>query len=282
MGYLIALGLLVAFSAALLSPSGRRVLAVMAGIAILGALGLYTLVKRSEVSENQGAVAIASGGNTLTDAQLWGNSAPAAPADNTSTNAAPVAAPSFDCTKAQSDTAKAICADPELASLDREMAEAYRARLVLDPTTQARQKAWIGARDIGCQADKDCLKAFTTARKDALADRGGPAPWATATAMPTNPGYCLNTSVAANTLRYAGYPAYGSIVSYTSGGQQVATNGASSLNSLQPGESVIVCLVTLPEGCAPNDSRGTIYAGAAVGSGSAWREPNSDKVCGAA
>jgi uncharacterized protein len=62
------------------------------------------------------------------------------------------ARPSFDCRRASSDAERAICADPQLARLDRRMAEAYRAvRARLSAPARealARDQRWfIGARD---------------------------------------------------------------------------------------------------------------------------------------
>ena len=97
--------------------------------------------------------------------------------------------------------------------------------------------------------------------------------------MPTTLGDCLNTSVAATAPRSANDPAAGYVVTFASGGQQVSS-GLSGLNAGAVGDQVIVCLVTVPESCPANDHRGTIYSGADLTTGFAWREPDSDKLCG--
>lgn len=61
-------------------------------------------------------------------------------------------APSFNCRLAESQAEHAICADPELARLDRRMADAYReARARLSPQARdalVRDQRWfVGARD---------------------------------------------------------------------------------------------------------------------------------------
>ena len=204
--------------------------------------------------------------------------ATASPSD---TAAAAAPTPSFDCRKAKGITASAICADAELSDLDQKMGAAYSARIALDPSVKPRQRAWLAARDIGCESDRGCLKAFITARTPALDARGvSPFP-TTPVAMPTAPGDCLNTSVVSVAARNPDYPAGGSTVTYASGGQQVSST-ISNLSMVSAGDSVIVCLVTVPEGCPSNDHRGTIYSGADLVSGLAWREPDSDKTCGAA
>lgn len=62
-----------------------------------------------------------------------------------------VASPSFDCAKAHSAVAKAICASPKLSHLDSEMASTYRAmRQALSPRDAAallvQQRAWLSGR----------------------------------------------------------------------------------------------------------------------------------------
>ena len=59
--------------------------------------------------------------------------------DGSGTGPAVPPRPSFDCTKALSIAAKAICADAELAALDQTMAVAYSARSGLDPSLKPRQ-----------------------------------------------------------------------------------------------------------------------------------------------
>ena len=72
-------------------------------------------------------------------------------------------APSFDCSRAGSEAEELVCSDPELAALDRRLAERYAAALAaaeaLDAGADAAvadlksmQRGWIGGRD-------DCWKA---------------------------------------------------------------------------------------------------------------------------
>ena len=57
--------------------------------------------------------------------------------------------PSFDCAKASGAIAKLICADPELAGLDRYMAARYQAAQAQspDPAAQQHQEKWLARRD---------------------------------------------------------------------------------------------------------------------------------------
>lgn len=94
--------------------------------------------------------------------------------------AAPAAAqgPSFDCGRAQTMTEFAICGNPELARLDRVLADAYAAALSRgDATVRDRQRAWLQGRD-DCRGDHGCLAQRMRTR---LAELTAPAPQAGAT-----------------------------------------------------------------------------------------------------
>jgi uncharacterized protein YecT (DUF1311 family) len=64
---------------------------------------------------------------------------------------------SFDCAKAKSVTEKAICADAEVARLDRRVADAYAWRLAWAQEDEkagikTTQRQWLTARDAACSA----------------------------------------------------------------------------------------------------------------------------------
>ena len=64
--------------------------------------------------------------------------------------------PSFDCSKASGEVEELICADAELAALDRKLSEVYQNALAAWPAEEASkqkalQRGWIGGRN-------DCWK----------------------------------------------------------------------------------------------------------------------------
>jgi hypothetical protein len=65
---------------------------------------------------------------------------------------AEITGPSFDCRKATADIEKLICADEELARLDRELAAAYRIARHFKNVDRASQTTWIRRRDSTCVA----------------------------------------------------------------------------------------------------------------------------------
>jgi uncharacterized protein len=95
----------------------------------------------------------------------------------TATPAFAQSGPSFECGRASSPVERAICADPQLAMADREMAGAYDrlAARLSGPARQALvedQLRWIADRNRACATDTDgivpCLRSLYGARRDNL------------------------------------------------------------------------------------------------------------------
>jgi uncharacterized protein len=77
---------------------------------------------------------------------------------------------SFDCTKANTPTEKAICAHPTVSALDEQLASAYREQLrtVNDPSTlKSRQRDWVSQVRNKCE-DVACLEAAYKSRIEEL------------------------------------------------------------------------------------------------------------------
>jgi uncharacterized protein len=71
----------------------------------------------------------------------------------------------FDCSKASSLTDKRICADPALASVDREMAVLYRQAIQNAKDLRAwtaEQRAWLVERDRCKDDDAACVRNTAT------------------------------------------------------------------------------------------------------------------------
>ena len=96
--------------------------------------------------------------------------------------------PSFDCGRVESGSIEAmICADPDLAALDRNLAGVYaeasdRARDEQPPVLKAEQRGWIKGRDEcwkaedvrACVEDHYRLRTAELQARYALADATGP------------------------------------------------------------------------------------------------------------
>lgn len=96
---------------------------------------------------------------------------------------ASAAEPSFSCAGLLNATERVICADSDLAALDRAVASAYRNKFDGLPVESANaldqvvkslvitQKAWIAHRN-GCGADRECIYKAYVARRLSLAADG--------------------------------------------------------------------------------------------------------------
>ncbi|WP_372570336.1 lysozyme inhibitor LprI family protein [Ruegeria jejuensis] len=94
--------------------------------------------------------------------------------------AVPADGPSFDCLKAETPVETAICGDPVLSALDREMSTVYSAAMIDKSASDGdagqalydSQKTWLAQRDICAKTDAaapDCLIKSYAAQLAAIA-----------------------------------------------------------------------------------------------------------------
>lgn len=80
--------------------------------------------------------------------------------------------PSFDCRKAITPVERAICGDPALAAIDRELGRAFSDRLAVSGDQRqavlTEQREWLRERDQNCQDQVSCLTNWTNDRIAAL------------------------------------------------------------------------------------------------------------------
>lgn len=139
------------------------------GVLVLGILGSIVVpayqqyAARAQLAESEATSASNVTVSGETDISELGSSAPLAPAAqypaDTASPAPAVANPGFDCAKASTAIEHQICADPELADLDRQLSDTYRSLLsaLPDPaSTKAEQVNWIKAQRNAC-TDTACL-----------------------------------------------------------------------------------------------------------------------------
>ena len=129
---------------------------------------------------------------------------------------------------------------------------------------------WLAAALLACPA--------------AMAD-AGPAQGlvlAARSSMPTHVGQCVNTSVRVIGSRLEGDPSSGSAVGYANGGTQISYDVVPQVAAWRRGDPVTMCLVRLPAGCPPGDSRGGFYKVTNLRTGTSWTESDSSHSCGGA
>ena len=116
----------------------------------------------------------------LAAAELGCGRAREAGSDLARTSAPAAEGGAFDCTRASSPVARAVCGDAGLAALDRELGAAWSAALAkwsdhLDQVAREKESAWRATRD-ACVADADpraCLEASYRRRLVVVQIEGG-------------------------------------------------------------------------------------------------------------
>ena len=99
--------------------------------------------------------------------------------------------------------------------------------------------------------------------------------------LPTEIGSCSNTTITDIGYRL-GEPDTGSAVSYANGGVQISYDTIPEIHHSKVGDTVTLCLVSLPEDCPPDDDRGKIYRATNLRTGEMWEAPDSQHSCGGA
>jgi uncharacterized protein len=218
-------------------------------------------------------------------------------------------AASFDCTKAATVDERAVCADPRLSAMDtllgRAFAEAKKAAAA-DAEDTARLMAIARvflAQRHACGATRSCLIASYAGALDGYVSVGstvtipswvdapliadGKAP--PSRSLPTVPGRCVTTQVEGVTPRLGdGGPVkpsdfdMGTAINFSNGGHQVSYEREPALIASRPGDSVVMCLISIPQLCPPGDDRGRSYMVTNRRTQQTWTLGDSQHMCGGA
>jgi len=105
---------------------------------------------------------------------------------------------------------------------------------------------------------------------------------AAASGMPSKIGQCVATTIHDIGSRLQGDPSSGSEVDYANGGSQISYDVVPQVAGWRRGDAVTMCLVRLPQGCPPGDSRGGFYKVTDQRAGTSWTEADSSHSCGGA
>lgn len=219
--------------------------------------------------------------------------------------AAEPATPSFDCRNARDDDEKAVCADSQLATLDRLVTDAYAG---FEP--EYGDKKTI-ARDILADRRRcgDEVACITAVYADALATYEGvytskhlwPARLAEALMlqkaedgaaktgpMPLQVGDCARTTIKGLTDRFGepleagGDEMSGSAVEFTNGGWQVSYGHEEGLGLSEIEDEVTTCLVSRIRDCPKDDDRGHTYVTFNESKRVFWVLTDTQHICGGA
>jgi hypothetical protein len=100
--------------------------------------------------------------------------------------------------------------------------------------------------------------------------------------MPAHIGDCVSTKIKVVGTRLVGESDSGSVVSFENGGYQVSYDRVPEVENSIKGDSVRMCLVSLPKNCPKGDSRGRVYRTTNLRTHQSWTLPDSEHECGGA
>ncbi|MCX7360039.1 MAG: hypothetical protein NT015_18110 [Alphaproteobacteria bacterium] len=103
-----------------------------------------------------------------------------------------------------------------------------------------------------------------------------------AATTPGTVGECVDTTVSETGSRLEGVPDSGSSVVYANGTSQVSYDVIEGISHSQTGDSIRLCLVSIPENCPAGDDRGRVYGATNARTGESWTAPDSQHMCGGA
>ena len=103
-----------------------------------------------------------------------------------------------------------------------------------------------------------------------------------AAGLPTKVGQCAETRVAKLESRLVDAPDSGSAISYVNGGYQVSYDMIPGIQGSRRGDPVRLCLISIPSGCPPGDTRGRKYRATNLRTGQSWEAPDAEHMCGGA
>jgi hypothetical protein len=100
--------------------------------------------------------------------------------------------------------------------------------------------------------------------------------------LPIRVGTCVSTTIKSIETRLQGVPGSGSAVSFENGGYQVSYDKVSAIEHSKVGDSVRMCLVSIPSDCPKGDERGRVYRTTNLRTHQTWKLPDSEHMCGGA
>lgn len=100
--------------------------------------------------------------------------------------------------------------------------------------------------------------------------------------VPAKVGQCVTTRISMLASRLENMPDSGSAVNYANGLYQVSYDTVPAIVNAHVGDSVKLCLKSLPTHCPKGDDRGKIYAATDLRTKQSWELPDSEHMCGGA
>lgn len=211
--------------------------------------------------------------------------------------------PSFDCDKARTQDEHAICSDNRLAELDQALSISY---------SQAEHKFRDESREVArdalaarhsCGSDRLCILDQQVSAITTFSNFGSEVPvppWVGSyrielfkarsdpptKTLPPQIGQCTITKIASISSRFSEElkpePDDGTVVTFANGGLQVSYSYEPDVAKSHIGDEVLLCLVSVPKDCPPEDDRGKIYSATNLKTAGSWLLPDAQHSCGGA
>lgn len=99
--------------------------------------------------------------------------------------------------------------------------------------------------------------------------------------LPARPGECVSTAIKAIETRLVTQHS-GIAVSFANGGGQVGYVPLPAIKRSRPGDSVRMCLMSIPKNCPKGDERGRVYHITNLRTHQSWTLADSAHLCGGA
>jgi len=74
----------------------------------------------------------------------------------------------------------------------------------------------------------------------------------------------------------------GDAIRYSNGLYGVSYEAVPGIKNAKVGDSINLCLLSIPENCPPGDNRGKVYGATNLRTGEKWGLPDSQHFCGGA
>jgi hypothetical protein len=103
-----------------------------------------------------------------------------------------------------------------------------------------------------------------------------------AESVPKKVGQCVITKVSEIGTRLEGVPGSGTSITFSNGIYLVSYDNVPQAVASRPGDSVRMCLKSIPEDCPPGDERGKVYAVTNLRTKKKFTLPDSQHQCGGA
>lgn len=216
-------------------------------------------------------------------------------------------APSFDCGRATTQDERAICNDDRLAEMDQAASVAFGAIPAASRKEAHGAQAEVLRARHACAGDKLCiLDQQVTALQtyDGYGPKVPIPPWVGSYRLalisssgrplvgrlPSVVGQCTQTKIRSITDRFGGTIKepkgddfdQGSAVAFADGGFQVSYGYEPAIAASSVGDSVVLCLVSIPKNCPKGDDRGKFYSATNLRTKGSWLLPDAQHMCGGA